>query len=193
MITYETLFITSPDLSEAEEVTLVSGLAEVVTEGGGNMVANERMGRRRLAYPIKKFEDGVYTRFLYEAEPAVPKELERRVRISDKVLRWLTVRLEREWADDAKVQAVRDAQARAEAAKTAAKKAKAEAEAAAKKAEAEAEASEADAGERPVSEEVEQTTDADAAAKAPPEASAAESAGDEGQDESGSSGESKKD
>src|SRR5262245_62957708 len=79
------------------------------------MAANDRMGRRRLAYAIGKFDDGVYTRFLYDSLPAVPKELERRIRISDKVLRYLTVRLEPDWAVAAKEQAVRDAQARAEA------------------------------------------------------------------------------
>jgi small subunit ribosomal protein S6 len=79
------------------------------------MVANERMGRRRLAYTIKKCDDGVYTRFLYDSDIAVPKELERRIRISDRVLRYLTVRLEPDWAVESKEQAVRDAQARADA------------------------------------------------------------------------------
>lgn len=115
MFTYETIFITAPTLTEEEERALIAGFAQVVGEGGGTMTANERLGRRRLAYPIGKFDDGVYTRFLYDSEAAVPKELERRIRISDKVVRYLTVRLEPDWAADAKVQAVRDAQARAEA------------------------------------------------------------------------------
>jgi small subunit ribosomal protein S6 len=113
--TYETIFITDPTLTEDDERTIVGGFAQIVSEGGGSMVANERMGRRRLAYPIKKFDDGVYTRFLYDSEPGVPKELERRIRISDKVIRYLTVRLEPDWAVASKEQAVRDAQARAEA------------------------------------------------------------------------------
>src|SRR5262245_56746752 len=79
------------------------------------MFTTDRMGRRRLAYPIQKFEDGVYTRFLYDSGSDVPRELERRMRISDKVLRHLTVQLEREWAVGAKEQVVKDAQARAEA------------------------------------------------------------------------------
>jgi small subunit ribosomal protein S6 len=116
MQTYETLFITSPTLTEDVERTTVDTLSQVVTEGGGTMVANERMGRRRLAYPIQKHTDGVYVRFLYDSESTVPKELERRIRLSDKILRVLTVRLEQKWAVAAKEQAVRDAQARAEAA-----------------------------------------------------------------------------
>ena len=115
MQTYETVFITVPTLTDEEERTAITGLAQVVTDGGGNLVTNDRMGRRRLAYPIKKFEDGVYTRLLYDASTAVPKELERRLRISDKVLRHMTVRLEPDWAVAAKEQAVRDAQLRAEA------------------------------------------------------------------------------
>ncbi len=121
MPTYETLFITLPTLSEDEEHVVVAPLAQLVVERGA-MVANERLGRRRLAYPIKKHEDGVYTRFLYDADETLPREIERRLRISDKVLRQLTVRLEEDWAVAAKEQAVRDAEARvaAEAARVAA-------------------------------------------------------------------------
>jgi small subunit ribosomal protein S6 len=124
--TYETLFITSPTLTEEEETTTVQALAQVVGDGGGVFAANDRMGRRRLAYPILKHQDGVYVRFLYDAEPAVPKELERRLRLSDKVLRSLTIHLEPDWAEESKQQAIRDAQARVEAAE----RAKLEAEAA---------------------------------------------------------------
>lgn len=116
MQTYETLFITNPTLTEDVERTTVDALSLIVTEGGGTMVANERMGRRRLAYPIQKHTDGVYVRFLYDSEATVPKELERRMRLSDNVLRALTVRLDQKWAVAAKEQAVRDAHARAEAA-----------------------------------------------------------------------------
>ena len=116
MPTYETIFITLPDLTDQEEETLVGGMLQVVTDGGGSLTANERLGRRRLAYPIRKFEDGVYTRFLYDSEPSVPRELERRFGLLDKILRHLTVRMEEEWAEASKVQAVRDAKARAEAA-----------------------------------------------------------------------------
>ena len=113
--TYETVFITLPTLTDDEDRGVVDALAAVVSDGGGVFTANDRMGRRRLAYPIKKFEDGVYTRFLFDAEPGVPKELDRRLRISDKVIRHMTVRLEPDWAVAAKEQAVRDAQARADA------------------------------------------------------------------------------
>ncbi len=113
--TYETVFITVPTLTDDEERSIVDTLSSVVTDGGGVFAANDRMGRRRLAYPIKKFEDGVYTRFLYDAESGVPKELDRRLRISDRVIRHMTVSMDEDWAKASKEQAVRDAQARAEA------------------------------------------------------------------------------
>ena len=151
MQTYETLFITTPTLAEDEERTSVETFAQVVTEGGGTMVANERMGRRRLAYPIRKHSDGVYVRFLYDSDAGVPKELERRMGLSDRVLRVLTVRLEPKWAAAAKEQAVRDAQARAEAAERerrereeAEKRAREEAEAAASAEPAEAASAESE-------------------------------------------------
>jgi len=105
--TYETIFITTPNLSEDEEKSTVEALQAVITERGGAIHIAERMGRRRLAYPIRKFDDGVYTRFLYDSETDAPKELDRRMRLSDRVLRSLTVRLHRQWAIDAKEQAVR--------------------------------------------------------------------------------------
>jgi len=113
--TYETVFITVPTLTDEEEKAVVDALTAIVTDGGGVFAANDRMGRRRLAYPIKKFEDGVYTRFLYDADGGVPKELDRRLRISDKVIRHMTISMELDWAVASKEQAVRDAAARAEA------------------------------------------------------------------------------
>jgi small subunit ribosomal protein S6 len=153
--TYETVFITVPTLTEDEERTIVDGMAQIVTDGGGAFTANDRMGRRRLAYPIQKFEDGVYTLFLYDSESDVPKELDRRFRLSDKVLRHLTVRLEPDWAVAAKEQAIRDAKARVEA-EAARKVAEAEAAARAEQEAAErakAEAAAIAAGETGESEE----------------------------------------
>ncbi len=174
MTTYETLFITTPDLSEADEETLVDGLAKVVTGGGGTMVARERMGRRRLAYPIQKCDDGVYTVFLYEAEAAVPKELERRVGLSDKVIRWMTVKLEREAIQYAKDQAVKNAEARARAEAEAQARAEAEAKA---KAEAEAKAeADAEAAKAKAEAEAEQPAAGEEAVEAKP------AAGDDGAD-----------
>lgn len=138
MNTYETIFITTPNLSEDEEKSTVDALHGIITDRGGTSYIVERMGRRRLAYPIRKFDDGVYTRFLYDSDTDTPKELDRRMRLSDRVLRSLTVRLEKTWAGDAKEDATRILERQAEEAK----RAKEEAE----KAAAEAEAKPADEG-----------------------------------------------
>ena len=114
MQTYETIFITRPTLTEEEEKATVEAMAQIVTSGGGTFTANDRMGRRRLAYPILKQSDGVYIRFLYDSEAAVPKELERRCRLSDDVLRAMTVRLETNWAVASKEKAIRDEETRIE-------------------------------------------------------------------------------
>lgn len=62
MYTYETVFITVPTLTDDEERALVGGFAQIVTDGGGVFTTNDRMGRRRLAYPIRKCDDGSCTR-----------------------------------------------------------------------------------------------------------------------------------
>ena len=180
MYTYETIFITSPSLAEDVERSTVDTLTAIVIDAGGTIHAQDRMGRRRLAYPIRKFDDGVYTRLLYDSGIEVPKELERRVNISDHVLRALTVRLEEEWAVSAKEQAVRDAERRAEAeaqAKIDAEnKAKEEAEAAEKA----AAAPEPDAEEAAATETAEAAPAETAPAEAAPaEAAPAEAAPDE--------------
>ncbi len=140
--TYETLFITQPNLAEEEESSTLQTMSQVVTEGGGSLTVAERMGRRRLAYPIKEFDEGVYIRLLYDSSGDVPKELERRIRLSEHVLRSLTVRLDEDWAAHAKEQAVRDAHRRAEAEAAAAAAAELEAERAAEEAEMSVEDSE---------------------------------------------------
>jgi len=160
--TYETLFITLPTLSDAEEATVVSGFAEIVSSQGGNLVCQDRLGRRRLAYPIKKFEDGVYNLFVFEGEAELVSELERRIRISDRVLRWLTVRLEDQWAEEAKERAVRDAEARKQAEKAKAEAAeKAKAEARRREAEAQEAAAAGAAADEAESDEDDKPTDAD--------------------------------
>ena len=116
MQTYETIFVTTPILTDDEERTTVDAMAQIIADGGGNMATNDRMGRRRLAYPIQKHNDGVYIRFLYDAEAEIPKELERKLKLSDRILRSLTIRMEPKWAIASKEQAIKDAQERVEAA-----------------------------------------------------------------------------
>jgi small subunit ribosomal protein S6 len=134
LTTYETIIITTPEMPEDDEKALIESMISIVTERDGKLHINDRMGRRRMAYPIKKLDDGVYTRLLYESGSDAPQEMERRLRISDKVLRVMTVHLEKEWAKDAKEGAVQLIADREEAARRAVE----EAEAAVRKAEEDA-------------------------------------------------------
>ena len=91
MTKYETTFILEPGFDEArvnEEVERVSGW---IRELGGEVLEVQRWGKRRLSYEINRKRDGVYTLMLYQGPGAVVKELERRLRLNESVIRVLTV------------------------------------------------------------------------------------------------------
>ena len=91
MIKYETTFILEPGLDETrvgEEVDRVSGW---IKDLGGEVLEVQRWGKRRLAYEIHKKRDGIYTMFLYQGPGALVKEIERRLRLNESVMRVLTV------------------------------------------------------------------------------------------------------
>ena len=87
---YETVLVVDamiPDESIASEFEAVSKLIE----SQGKIIRVDRWGKRRLAYAINKRSHGEYGAFYYDAESALPAELEKRLRINENVLRWLTV------------------------------------------------------------------------------------------------------
>ncbi|KPJ70210.1 hypothetical protein AMJ44_00400 [candidate division WOR-1 bacterium DG_54_3] len=91
---YETGFLISPNLTEEETDKIILEMAEVVSQKKGKMLKEDRWGKRKLAYPLNKFEEAFYVFFHYEGEPEVPSELERRFRQTDNILRYLTVKKE---------------------------------------------------------------------------------------------------
>lgn len=91
---YETGFLVSPNLTEEETDKLILQMAEVVFRKKGKMLKEDRWGKRKLAYPISKFEEAFYVFFHYEGEHDVPSELERRFKQTDTILRYLTVKRE---------------------------------------------------------------------------------------------------
>lgn len=91
---YETGVIIAPNLSDEEIEQQIKQMEEVISSLGGHLGREERWGKRKLAYPIKKFTDGYYLFLHYESEADVPAELERRFRQSDQVLRYMTVKKE---------------------------------------------------------------------------------------------------
>lgn len=88
---YETGFLIAPNLSEEETETLIGQMAEVVSQKKGRMVKQEKWGKRKLAYPIKRFTEASYVFFTYESGAEVPQELGRRFRTMETVLRHLTL------------------------------------------------------------------------------------------------------
>ena len=89
---YETGFILSPGLSEEESIGFIRQMAEVVAQKKGRLVKQDIWGRRRLAFPIKRHNEGLYVFFLYEGPGDVSQELERRFKQSDSVIRFLTIK-----------------------------------------------------------------------------------------------------
>jgi small subunit ribosomal protein S6 len=104
---YEVMFIVRPDLAEEDVDKLIAGFTTTVTNGGGTVKATDKMGRRKLAYLVKKFNDGNYVLMTLDANGAVVAELERRLRVSEPVIKFITVRMDEEEKRLAKVKAIR--------------------------------------------------------------------------------------
>lgn len=94
MRAYEDLFIARPDAPEEEIDAFVDQMKQVITSGGGTVEKADKWGVRRLAYRIGKFDEGFYVLLQYMAGPDVVRELERRFRVSDLVVKFLTVRID---------------------------------------------------------------------------------------------------
>jgi small subunit ribosomal protein S6 len=88
---YETGLLIAPNLSEEETERIISQMAEVISQREGKLVKQEKWGKRRLAYPIKKFSEAFYVFFHYEGKSDIPLELERRFKQTDTILRYLTL------------------------------------------------------------------------------------------------------
>ena len=104
---YEVMFIVRPDVAEEDVDKLIAGFSTTVTNGGGVVKSVEKMGRRKLAYTVRKFNDGNYVLMTIEANGAVVLELERRLRVTEPVIKFITVRIDEEEKRLAKVKALR--------------------------------------------------------------------------------------
>ncbi len=104
---YEVMFIVRPDVEDEEVDKLIAGFTSTVTTGGGVVKTVEKMGRRKLAYMVRKFNDGNYMLLTIEANGAVVLELERRLRVTEPVIKFITVRMDEEEKRLAKVKAAR--------------------------------------------------------------------------------------
>ena len=92
--TYEVVFIVDTDTSEEETTRLIESLQRIVTDQGGTITKTENMGRRTLAYKIGRKAEGHYVLFEIDGTGREIAELERRMRVNDAILRYLTVRVD---------------------------------------------------------------------------------------------------
>src|ERR1700740_2748053 len=104
---YEVMFIVRPDAADEDVDKLIAGFSTSVTNGGGVVKNVEKMGRRKLAYLVRKFNDGNYILMTVEAGGPVILELERRLRVSEPVIKFITVRMDEEEKRLAKIKALR--------------------------------------------------------------------------------------
>ena len=120
---YETVFILTPVLSDDQMKETVEKFKKVLTDNGGNIENEENWGLRKLAYPIENKNTGFYTLIEFEGEPTIVDKLETAFRRDEKVIRFLTFRLDKYAAEYAiKRRAVRKAKAEERAAQEEAEK-----------------------------------------------------------------------
>jgi len=105
MRTYEELFIVRPDATDEEIDPFLEQFKQLITASGGAIEKVEKWGVRKLAYRVAKREEGYYILVVFNASPATVVELERRLRVADLVLKFLTVRIDEKlkWLEKRKV------------------------------------------------------------------------------------------
>ena len=104
MRTYEVMFILKPDLPEEEADRIIAQMEGVVTSTGGVLRKTDRMGRRRLAYFVRRYREGQYVLLEAECEAATVQELERRLRVAEPVIKFQSVRIDEELKRASKLQ-----------------------------------------------------------------------------------------
>ena len=87
---YETMVVLKPTLSDEEKAANIENIKKII----GEVAAIDEIGVRELAYPIQKFERGIYYIFYYQAAPQTVIELERQLRYNEDILRFMTVKYE---------------------------------------------------------------------------------------------------
>ena len=104
---YEVMFIIDADAPEDEVAQLSEGFQRIITDQGGTITKAEVMGKRRLAYPIGRKNEGTYILLEIEGAGSEIAELERRMRVNDRIIRYITVRVDEDRRRAEKFQAKR--------------------------------------------------------------------------------------
>ena len=89
---YENLVIVKPTFTAEEIQASIKAIEEVITSNGGEIAIAQAMGMRKLAYPINKNERGYYHVIYYKIAPSAISEIERRFRINEDLLRFMTIK-----------------------------------------------------------------------------------------------------
>ncbi|MHB8174586.1 MAG: 30S ribosomal protein S6 [Nitrospirota bacterium] len=93
---YESIFILAPSTEEGESEKISQRFQEVITANGGEIVRVEKWGKRKLAYPVRKHKKGEYVLLQFRGGAMAVSELERNYKMTDAVIKFLTIRLEKE-------------------------------------------------------------------------------------------------
>jgi small subunit ribosomal protein S6 len=104
---YEVMFIVRPDIEDADLDKLIAGFEQTIVNGGGTLRSTEKLGRRKLAYLVRKFSEGNYVLLTIDADGPLVAELERRLRVSEPVIKFITVRMDEEQKRLDKIKAIR--------------------------------------------------------------------------------------
>jgi len=104
---YEVMFIVRPDVLDEDLDKLIAGIETTITSGGGAIRSIEKLGRRKLAYTVRKFNDGNYVLLTVDADGKLIAEVERRLRVLEQVIKYITVRMDEETKRLDKVKALR--------------------------------------------------------------------------------------
>lgn len=107
MRNYEIMFIVRPDVADEDADKLITQMEGVAAGAGGKVVKVEKMGRRRLAYRIQRQREGLYVLFKLQGSGDTVREFERRLKVTDTVIKYLTVRIDEDLKRAEKFQALR--------------------------------------------------------------------------------------
>ncbi len=107
---YEIIFVVRPDATDEDVEKLVTQMQGVVSSAGGKVEKVEKMGRRRLAYRVARQREGLYVLFVLEGSGDTVKEFERRLKVTDSIIKFLTVRVDEELKRAEKYKALRTKQ-----------------------------------------------------------------------------------
>ncbi|MBN1385249.1 MAG: 30S ribosomal protein S6 [Elusimicrobia bacterium] len=95
MPNYETVFILKPNLSSEKVDTVLTKTKGIITSNEGTIILSDSWGKRRLAYPVKKYKEGSYYLFHFSCDGKIVAELENFFRTSDSVIKYITIKLDK--------------------------------------------------------------------------------------------------